>query len=785
MPSSNRLLLLITACLVCCATAASVCGEAPPDISPSFINDVQPLLTRHGCNSGGCHGKLAGQNGFRLSLRGYAPEEDHRALTEEEFGRRLDLLNPEQSLLLLKATAQLSHGGGKLFGVDDPPFATLLKWVRHGAPGIVEGEPRVTHIAATPAHKIVVPGESLGITVEAWYSDETTRDVTALAQFHSNDSSFAEVTPEGEVNALRHGEVSIVVSFQGLVDTVVLTMPYDRQVDSAQFAQRFNEIDAHVMNKLEELRIPPSPLCDDATFLRRVMLDLTGTLPTADEVREFVAEAAENKRERLVDRLLERPEFVDYWTLQLADLLQNRTERDHDVRGVKGVRSMHAWLREQVADNRPWNELAFEVLTAAGESDSNPAVGYYIVAVGNQQAHESEVADSAAQAFLGTRIGCAKCHNHPLERYTQDDYYHFVAFFSQVLLDRQKSADGPTVLRRGTRHLQNLEKRLANEQGELHKLRESTAEEKEIEQKQNRVTKLEQELREHRDAPPRVTQPRTGRPLQPQPLDRSPLEIPPQSDPRVALAQWMTAPENETFAAAMVNRLWKHFFAVGLVEPVDDLRETNPPSNGPLMDALVAELVESNYDLRHLMKLMVNSRSYQSASDTVPENATDTKFYSHFYPKRLPAEVLLDAVVRATGVPETFHGYPLGTRAVQLPGPQVDSYFLTAFGRSDRVTACACERSGEVTLSQLLHLQNSDNLWRKINDPAGNLAKWLAEADSADALSQRLFPAVLGRMPDEKERELLREAYENGDPREAAGDLLWALLNAKEFTFNH
>jgi hypothetical protein len=356
---------LITAALVFCLEV-SVQGPSEShvlqaDEIPSFANDVQPILTRYNCNSGGCHGKLAGQNGFRLSLRGYAPEDDHKSLEQEELGRRINLFDPEQSLILLKATGRVSHGGGQLFDADSPPYKTLKAWIENGAPGIRENEPRVTEIATSPTNVTLSPGDHHQLQIRATYSDGTQRDVTSLAQFHSNDTAFATVSPEGQLAAERHGEVSVMVSFQGLVDTVVLTMPYEHEIDPEVFAARSNFIDDHVMEKLRSLRIQPSELCDDTTYLRRVMLDLIGTLPTPEEVQEFLADQSPDKREQLVDRLLDRPEFVDYWTLQLGDLLQNRKERDHDVRGVKGVRGMHAWLRQQVAENRPWNDLAHEV----------------------------------------------------------------------------------------------------------------------------------------------------------------------------------------------------------------------------------------------------------------------------------------------------------------------------------------------------------------------------------------------------------------------------------------
>jgi len=757
---------------------------------PSFVNDVEPVLTRYGCNSGGCHGKLAGQNGFRLSLRGYAPEADHAALVLEEYGRRIGGLDPADSLLLLKASGGLPHGGGKLFDRDGTAARTLRDWIAAGAPGPVADERRVVGVRVAPEELVLAPGEVRRLVVTATWSDGSEKDVTDLARFHSNDAAFATVTADGVVRGERHGEVAVVVSYAGLVDTALISSPFPQEVAAERFAARRNVVDEHVMEKLKALHVPPAEDCGDATYLRRVMLDLVGTLPDPEEVRAFLADAAPDKRERLVDRLFERPEFVDFWTLSLADLLQNRKERDHDVRGVKGVRSFHAWLRGQVAANRPWNELVREVITAR---DASPAVGWWVVTVGEKQAVESEAADSAAQAFLGTRIGCARCHNHPLEKYTQDDYYHFTAFFSRAALDRRPPAEGATLLLVGSRQQRDLERQKGGVEQELAKLMAPTgdgaqpADPAQIEAKQKQIEQLAGEIEKARLAPVSTTQPRTGRQLPPQGLDRRPVEIAPGTDPRERLAEWIVSPDNPTFAAAIVNRLWKHFFAVGLVEPVDDLRATNPPSNAPLLEAVAGEFVRSGHDLRHVMKLLVTSRSYQLASDTTDANANDTRFHSHYYPRRLPAEVLADAIARATAVPDSFAGAPEGTRAIQLPGPQADSYFLTTFGRSDRVTSCACERSGDVTLPQLLHLQNSDAILGKIRSDTGRLARLIgASADRpAAALVEELFLATASRLPDARERAAVDVALEDGERGEVASDLLWALLNSKEFTFNH
>ncbi len=582
--------------------------------------------------------------------------------------------------------------------------------------------------------------------VRAEYSDGQARDVTWLCRFDSNDAGMAEVDAEGRVRVRRHGETAIRASFQGLVGVVIVTAPFEQTVDPVRLAQRNNFIDEHVFNKLAALHIEPSDLCSDAEFLRRATLDTIGVLPTPAEVRAFLADGRPDKRHRLVDRLLDRAEFVDHWALQLGDLLQNRKERDHDVRGVQGVQAFHQWLRKQVAANRPWDELARDVLTATGNTNDIPAIGYFIVTVGEQEPQRSEVTASVAQAFLGTRIGCAQCHNHPLEKYTQDDYYHFAAFFSRIRLERHDpKSKKPTVLHvRGKNPKENEAK-----------------------------------------APVGIVQPRTGQFLKPQPLDRSALAISPGDDPRIKLAAWMTDPRNEYFAGAMVNRLWRHFLGVGLVEPVDDLRASNPPSNPELWAALTNEFVARRYDLKHMMRLILTSRTYQLASMTRPGNKTDSKFYSHYYARRLPAEVLLDALSQSTGVPDQFPGYPAGTRAGQLPDPGLSSYFLSLFGRSERVTACACERNGEVTMPQLLHLQNGASVVQKIRSDKGRLAQLLKSGKPQDEIIDELFLASLSRLPSDRERNAIRQALADGNKEEAFRDVFWALVNSKEFSFNH
>jgi hypothetical protein len=727
--------------------ASTIHAETPPaadSAPPSFLNDVMPIFTRLGCNQGACHGKGSGQNGFRLSLRGYAPELDYFWITREFAGRRLDSAVPENSLLLQKPLARAPHEGGKVLQEGSREHQMLLRWLQAGAPGPVKTDPVITRLELSPGSRTMQVGQEQQLQVRAEYSDGQSRDVTWLAKFDANDVGIVAVSPTGTAKVLRPGETAVRASFQGLVAVAIFTAPCDQPVPPERLAQRNNFIDEHVFAKLAALRIEPSDLSGDEEFIRRVFLDTIGTLPTAAEVRSFLGDKQADKRAKLIDGLVVRPEFVDYWALQLADLFQNRKERDHDVRGTKGVRAFHAWLREQVAANRPWDDLARAVLTASGSSTENPAVGYYIVTVGeHREAEKSEVVASVAQAFLGTRIGCAQCHNHPLEKYTQDDYYHFAAFFSRIKMERKNPQQGPTSLRVGA----------ANPQQEKN--------------------------------PVGVVQPRTGQFLKAQPLDRTPAALEPGQDPRAKLAEWMTDPGNEYFSGAMVNRVWRHFLSVGLVEPVDDLRASNPPTNPELWRALNKEFVGHKYDLKHLIRLIVNSRTYQLTSATRPGNATDTRFYSHYYARRLPAEVFNDALSQSTNVPEAYPGYPLGVRAIQLPDPGLRSYFLTMFGRSERVTACACERSGEVTMPQLLHLQNGDSVIRKIGASDGRLAALLKSGASDDQVMEELFLTTLSRKPNAEAIAVVKKSLAQEKRDEVFRDLFWALLNSKEFAFNH
>lgn len=755
------------------------------DIKPiiSFQRDVLPVLTKSGCNLGGCHGKLAGQNGFRLSLRGYAPEWDHEWITQEVNGRRIDFAFPEQSLLVEKASGGVMHEGGTRFRKGSRAWQTLVDWIAARAPGPVANEPMPVALEVTPGESVLQSGGSLTLKVMAREADGRTSDVTWLAQFFSNDEALLRVTPEGKVTARGYGEASVRVHFLNLVQVVTCTMPYPHEVAPEVYAERRSAVDGPVFSKLQQLRLPPAEDCSDAEFVRRAFLDATGVLPTPEEVTTFTTDSSPGKRAALVDRLLDSPEWLDYWTLQLADVLQNRRERDHDVRGVKGVRSFHAWLRGRLADGAGWDRMAREILTASGDVRDHPEIGYFITVIGeNREVEKSELPDSVAQSFLGTRIGCARCHNHPLERYTQDDFYHFAAFFAKTGLERENPQKGGTRLIVQTREEAEQVKRLASA---VEKLREAEAASKpqaERDDLQRQVVQQEKELAESQSRPPQVNHPRTNRPVTARTLDGSTPVFAKGDDPRAAFADWAIA--SPEFAGAMVNRLWRHFFATGLVESVDDLRASNPPSNAELWQLLGSEFRGHGYDLRHIMRLILTSRAYQLSATTRPENQADHRFFSHYYARRLPAEVMLDALASATGVPDEFPGYPTGLRAVQLPDTGVASYFLTLFGRSDRVTACACERKGEVTLPQLLNLQNGDEIQRQLMNDQGRLASLLKNPDD-NAVLNTLYLTCLARLPAEAERSLF-QAQLGSDPRDVVyRDLFWALLNSKEFTFNH
>jgi len=721
-------------------------GPASTSAAPSFLREVLPLLTRAGCNQGSCHGKGAGQNGFRLSLRGYAPDWDYAWLTREFMGRRIDKNDPSASPFLKKALGLAPHEGGRRIQPDSRAHQLLVRWIEAEMPGPNPKESPLAGLELRPNLRHLPVGESTGLLAYARYQDGTVQEVSWLCRFESNDPGLASISPHGWVTAARPGETTIRASFGTEVAVATIRTPFPppaTDVGASKTGATItpnHPLDLAMTRQWEQLGLPSSAICDDLTFVRRAHLDATCMLPTADQTKSFLADVRPKKREALIDQLLQTPAFVDRWTLFLADLLQNRKERDHDVRGIQGVRQFHSWLRGKVESDTSWDKLATEILTAKGSAETSPAIGYFIVTVGeHQDPTKSEAASSVAQAFLGTRIGCAQCHNHPLERYTQDDYYHFAGFFSRLKLDRKEPNQGVTQL-----------------------------------------------IAVKPDTKPGAHQPRTGQFLAAQPLDRKPAAIGKDQDPREALAKWMSGPGRSELAGAMANRVWRELLGRGLVEPVDDLRATNPPVNPEAWKVLVDEFLKKDLQWKELIRFIMTSEVYQRSGSTNPQNASDRKFFSHYAVRRLSAEQLLDAVSSVTGIPESFPGYPRGLRAQQIPDPTFPSYFLKVFGRSERVTACACEREGEVTLPQMLHLRNNLDLQARIRHPQGRLGQALAAKKPPLEIAKEFHLIALGRPLESATEELLKKEWSAGAPvEEVLADFVWALLNSKDFAFNH
>ena len=728
-------------------TAKVQVSKATDPAAVSFLNHVQPTLTRTGCNSGACHGALAGKGGFKLSLRGYDPASDHFTLTRQALARRVDTASPTESLLLTKATRTIPHAGGTRFDDESDHYRVLRNWIAAGAPGPSSTDAKLVRIEVFPKAALLKPADVLRVVVRAAYSDGSFADVTGLAKFVSSEDRVATVDEDGIITVAGNGEVGIAAIFSTQVAVVTVTSPYATKPADAAFAQspRLNIIDDHVLTKLRLLNLPPSPQATDAEFIRRVYLDVCGILPTPEEVTAFLTDSVPNKRERLIAALLTRPEYVDYWAHKWSDLLLVSTRKLPEP----AMWSMYRTVRRAVADNRPWDQFARDILTVSGSTLNHGGGSYFVM-------HKDvpELAESTALAFLGMSIGCAKCHNHPLEKWTQDQYWAFANLFSRVGLK-----DGG---RPGEVIVQSLPS------GEALHLR-------------------------------------TGTPMPPTPLDGQPLALDSADDRRRYFADWLTKPENPFFAKAVVNRVWRSLMGRGLVEAEDDLRDTNPPTNRELLDALTADFLAHQFDMKHLIHTIVNSAAYQRSSKPLPENAADDRFYSRYLLRRLPAEVILDAYSDVLGVPTAFTqqslgpsggtkastSYPAGTRAVQLPDSLLISRFLDAFGRPAREQTCSCERSEEASVTQALHLNNGQTLNDKLRDPKSRASVWLAEKLPDDVIVDRLCLLALSRMPTAKEKAIfvtsLAEAGKTGaeSRRAAMEDLFWALLTSREFLFNH
>jgi hypothetical protein len=730
-----------------CVGLLLACLAARAD-EPSFELDVMPILSKAGCNGGGCHGALAGKAGFRLSLFGYDPASDHLAITRDARGRRIDPVEPGASLLLTKPTMAIAHKGGKRLEVGGDDYRRLAAWIEAGCPGPKQGEKRLLGIALGPAERTAAPGSSYRLQVTATYDDGSSRDVTHWTRFTSADETIATVDPAGTVNVLGHGAGAVTAWFSSQIAVARVISPFPHAVAREVFAAapRANFIDEHNLVQLEKLRLAPSPPCDEATFLRRAFLDTIGRLPTAEEIREHLADRSPEKKERLVDLLLARPEFVDYWAYKWADVLL--------VSGIKlkpvAVDAYAKWIRDRVADNTPWDRFVREIVTSRGSNVENGATNFY----GVHQDPET-VAENVSQAFLGLSINCAKCHNHPLEKWTNDQYYAFANLFARV---RAKGWGGVPTDADGLRTL------FVERRGDL-------------------------------------LQPKTGRPQQPAPLDGTALEFDDPGDRRQALADWLVDAKNPYFTRAIVNRVWANFFGMGLVEPVDDLRATNPASDEPLLAALAEFTVKEGYDLRRLMRLILLSATYARSSVPVAENRDDRRWFARAYPKRLMAEVLADAIGDVTGVRDRYTerqnadgsiakltGYGEETRALELRDSTVKNYFLKTFGRNAREITCECERSSQPSLVQVLHLSNGATLNDKLAARPGWITRTLATDPTPEQLVREAWVRTLSRQPSDAEREKLVSllaAAKAEERRAVVEDMYWSLLTSREFLFRH
>lgn len=710
-------------------TVAVTVTKATADIPVNFTSEIVPILTRAGCNMGSCHGAQHGRGGFKLSLLGFDPFFDHAQIVQSAEGRRVVLSDPERSILIMKPALLMEHGGGERIKVNAREFTYFKRWLEDGAPEPNAKDPEVKAIEVWPPRRIMVPGEEQQILIKATWSDGKVEDVTATAQFDTLNDSVASVTPGGLVTAKGRGETHVMVRFCGQASVFQVTLPYAKVPNYPEIAKS-NFIDERLIAKWKDLGLTPSPGCSDEEFLRRVHLDTIGTLPSPADIRAFLADKSPDKRAKAIDAVLARPEFVDFWALKWGDLLRiNRTALNE-----RGMWSFHNWVRAQIRDDRPVDEMVRDIITAEGSTYTEGPANYYMVA-----RTPADWAETTSQLFLGVRIGCAKCHHHPFEKWSQDDYYSMAAFF--VRLGTKNSQEFGIFGREQVVYLK------------------STGEQ---------------------------THPRKGGVVKSRPLDGVEMNDP--IDRRVKLAEWMTSPENPFFARNIVNRFWGYMMGRGLVEPLDDMRATNPASNPELLDALSADFVKNKYNLKQLLRTIMNSRAYQLSAIKIPGNEADVQnvHYTRYTVRRLTAEQAADALDFATGTREKYPGLPLGTRAIQLPDSGVKSYFLDVFGRPARQITCECERTTQPNISQALHLLNGDALNKKIADPTGRIETALKAKKKNEAIIEELYLVTVSRLPNQDEidraQRFLREAP---TPREGLQDVLWVLLNSREFMFNH
>lgn len=722
--------------------------DAAREAGPSFENDVVPVLTKAGCNMGACHGALKGKGGLRLSLLGYDPEADFASIVQEHEGRRVVLSQPQESLLLRKATMAVPHGGGLRFKPDSFEYQVLLAWIRDGGPGLTPAASELTSVEVQPAERAIRfaapevtvsipqlkgPAKSLKLVqgqrlvALAKFKDGHVEDVTRKAQFNSLNDGVAAVDSDGAVAMGARGSTAVMVRYRGMATIARFVAPYQEIAKFPDFP-RTGVIDELVGARWKQMGLLPSARCTDAEFIRRAYLDVLGVLPTPEEVRAFLASQEPDKRVKLVDAVLSRPEYVDYWTLKWGDLLRNNSNSVQP----KGMWSFYNWLRASFRENKPMDQFARELITAQGSAYTTGPANYFRVA-----SNPADLAETTSQVFLGVRMTCAKCHHHPFEKWTQDDYWQMAAFFARVGLKGSQEFGifgGEQVVR-------------VNPSGE-------------------------------------VANPRTGKLMKPRPLDGEFSDDP--IDRRRVLATWITAKDNPFFARNIANRYWGYLMGRGIVDPVDDMRVTNPPSNPELLDALAKELVTNGFDVKKLLRQIMVSETYQLSSNPTPANKQDEVFYTKYAVKRMAAEELLDAINAATGTTEKFPNLPAGMRAVQLPDPNVQNYFLDTFGRPPRQITCECERSAEPNMAQALHLMNSDFVQNKVASGSGRVAKLLAAKKSDEEIVEELYLVTLCRLPKPEESTRAQLGILQAPNRkEGCEDLLWALLNSREFMFKH
>ena len=717
------------------AASPFVFAANTPDTKVTYLRDVAPILNKVGCTSGPCHGAAKGKNGFKLSLRGYDPQFDYEALLYDLSGRRFNRAEPAKSLMLAKPTQEVAHGGGLRFDTNSDYYKTIYNWIAQGVPFGDPDKDRVDSISVEPKEILMPkPGESVSVKVTARFKDGATRDVTREAVVESNTPDVAKVAGAAQVNGERVGEATLLVRYEGKFGTLPVTIVNPKPGFVWKALPQHNYIDQLIDAKLQKLKIQPSPAVDDAGFLRRASLDLTGQLPTPEEVRTFLADTTPTraKRIKMIDRLMARPAYVDHWTVKWGDLLQSSRK----YLGEKGVYGFREWIHDSIASNKPYDKMARELLTSSGSSYDQPAANYYRITRDPKPTMEK-----TTQVFLGVRMVCAQCHDHPFERWTQNQYYEMAAFFS---------AAG---LRPGYEVGEEILYNLRSDYDMKHP-------------KDGRVMK------------PQVLLASAGTPTLPSSLEAK--------DRREAVAAWITSPANPFFAKAIANRVWSYFLGKGIIDPVDDIRASNPPSNPQLLDALAKDLVDHNFDLQYLMRTIANSRTYQAAITTNEWNEHDRDNFSHAVPRRLSAEELMDAVAASAGARPSFPEVPEDTSAEQLPDPHVGKDgFLDLFGRPSRESACECERRADLSLPQALNLVNGKTISDAAADPKGRIAKAVLGGKADPALVDELYLASLSRLPSKAESESAVRYLGSGPKAARAQDLLWALLNSKAFLYNH